>query len=202
MLHGGRECAGGGQQDRVCNAAFCPIHCQWDDWGQWSQCSTTCGDGAQTRDREIKVHPLYGGNACNGSSTDTKTCDQEGCPVQCQWSDWSAYDSCTSSCGSGLHSRTRQKSVLAQNGGADCTGDDKETEACPDLPPCPVDCEWDDWSSWEGCSTTCGKGSMKRSRIRKVYEKDGGHTCYGYEDDEKALRWVGSHGSPDFQKLS
>lgn len=185
MLHGGRECAGGSQQNRACNAAFCPIHCQWDEWTQWSQCSTTCGDGSLSRSREIKVHPLYGGNACNGTSTDTTSCDQAGCPVQCQWSEWSAYGSCTSSCGTGQHSRTREKTVLAQNGGADCTGDGKETEACPDLPACPVDCEWDDWSQWESCSTTCGKGSMKRSRIRKVYEKDGGHTCYGYEDDEK-----------------
>ena len=186
MLHGGRECAGGSQQNRACNAAFCPIHCQWDECTQWSQCSTTCGDGSLIRSREIKVHPLYGGNACNGTSTDTTSCDQAGCPVQCQWSEWSAYGSCTSSCGTGQHSRTREKTVLAQNGGADCTGDGKETEACPDLPACPVDCEWDDWSQWESCSTTCGKGSMKRSRIRKVYEKDGGHTCYGYEDDEKA----------------
>jgi len=186
MLHGGRECAGGSQQSRVCNAAFCPIHCQWDDWTVWSQCSTTCGDGSESRGREIKVKPLYGGNACNGSSSDVRTCDQVGCPVQCKWSDWSTYGSCTSSCGSGQHSRTREKSVVAQNGGADCTGDDKETDACPDLPPCPVDCEWDDWSEWEACSITCGKGVMRRSRIRKVYEKDGGHTCYGYEDDEKA----------------
>ena len=55
----------------------------------------------------------------------------------------------------------------------------------PPLPACPVDCEWDDWSQWEGCSVTCGSGFVRRSRTRKLYEKNGGHVCYGTEDDEK-----------------
>ena len=186
MLHGGRECEGGYQQSRDCNAAFCPIHCKWDDWAQWTECSTTCGEGAEKRSREVKVMADHGGNPCNGSRYDTRDCDHSGCPIQCVWADWADWQSCSASCGSGKHSRSREKAVLAENGGADCSGPDAEVAACPELPACPVDCEWDDWSQWESCTVTCGSGFVRRNRIRKIYEKDGGHTCFGTEDDEQA----------------
>ena len=188
MMHGGRDCEGGYQQNRECNAAFCPIHCEWDAWKDWGQCSTTCGQGAEKRSREVKVRAEHGGIPCNATGDDTRVCENPGCPVHCQWSDWADWQSCTSSCGSGKISRFRSKTAHASNGGAECTGADTESAACPELPPCPVDCEWDDWTEWAACSVTCGSGLIKRSRNRKTYEKDGGHTCFGSEEDEQASR--------------
>ena len=185
MLYGGRDCAGVDQQSRECNPAFCPIHCQWGDWATWTECSTTCGEGSERRNREVKVRADHDGNPCNGTSYDNRDCDNPGCPIHCEWADWADWQSCSASCGTGKHTRNRGKAVRAQNGGEDCSGLNTMSVACPDLPACPIDCEWDEWSQWESCTVSCGSGFMRRNRIRKVYEKDGGHTCFGTEDDEQ-----------------
>ena len=186
MLHGGKDCDGGSQQTRACNPASCPVHCEWGDWTTWGDCSTTCGDGEEKRSRDVKVRADFGGDPCSGTAHGNRSCDNKECPVNCQWADWATWGSCSASCGSGLQTRQREKAVPAQHGGSDCDGSVKESVACPTLPACPVDCEWDDWSQWEGCSVTCGSGFIRRSRTRRLYEKNGGHLCYGTEDDEQA----------------
>ncbi|CAJ1370240.1 unnamed protein product [Effrenium voratum] len=184
MLHGGRDCEGDYRQSRDCNPAFCPLHCEWGDWAQWGECSASCGDGSAQRGREVKVRADYGGTPCDGDSYGSKNCSNMACPVDCAWSDWAPWGTCSSSCGTGLQARKRENSE-ARNGGADCYGNATESTSCVDLPPCPVDCEWDDWTQWAGCTVSCGAGFQRRSRIRKLYEKDGGHTCFGTEDDEQ-----------------
>ncbi|CAE7923300.1 HMCN1 [Symbiodinium necroappetens] len=185
MLHGGKDCDGGYQQTRQCNPAACPVHCEWGDWAKWGNCSSTCGEGTETRSRDVKARADFGGEPCSGNASATRSCDNEACPVNCQWADWEAWQSCSASCGTGLQTRERQKAIPAEHGGADCEGLAKDSVACSSLPACPVDCEWDDWSQWEGCSVTCGSGFVRRTRTRKLYEKNGGHVCYGTEDDEK-----------------
>ena len=51
----------------------------------WSPCSVTCGNGYETRTREISVQPKYGGKSCAaaGSTTETKQCLLKGCPHVC-----------------------------------------------------------------------------------------------------------------------
>uniref|UniRef100_A0A0M3HHT1 TSP1_spondin domain-containing protein n=1 Tax=Ascaris lumbricoides TaxID=6252 RepID=A0A0M3HHT1_ASCLU len=51
--------------------------------------------------------------------------------------------------------------------GASCIGADKEYRFCQDL-VCPY---WDQWSSWGGCSVTCGIGTCERRR--KCIKDDG-----------------------------
>ena len=45
--------------------------------------------------------------------------------VNCTWGSWSAWTSCSTSCG--CFERTRLIDVPAANGGTNCTGDDTET---------------------------------------------------------------------------
>merc|ERR1711974_118075 len=39
----------------------------------------------------------------------------------------------------------------AVNGGDQCHGDEDQEEACHQE-PCPIDCEWSDWSVWSQCT--------------------------------------------------
>jgi len=182
-MYGGKDCVGETAQDRDCDNAACPVDCVYGDWTAWKQCSTTCGTGTQHRSREVQSPAENGGLPCQGSTDDAQDCTERPCPVDCQWKDWQDWEPCTSSCGTGVHKRTRQKTD-AQNGGLECEGDDSQSIDCPTLPDCPVDCLWEDWTTWSACTASCGLGVVTRSRKRAHYESHGGHVCFGTEDDE------------------
>lgn len=186
MLHGGKECEGGSSQERECNLKFCPIHCTWADWSDWADCSNSCGNGTSNRERHITIEADYGGSLCTGDSKASRGCFLKPCPINCQWTDWSTWTDCSSSCGTGQQSRSRSVAVQPQFEGTLCEGFASDSKSCADLPPCPIDCEWDEWADWGVCSASCGTGVSRRTRERKKYEKDGGHICWGTEDDEQA----------------
>eukprot|EP00931_Biecheleriopsis_adriatica_P047950 TRINITY_DN27682_c0_g2_i1.p1 TRINITY_DN27682_c0_g2~~TRINITY_DN27682_c0_g2_i1.p1 ORF type:complete len:1370 (-),score=205.40 TRINITY_DN27682_c0_g2_i1:43-4152(-) len=186
MQHGGKMCEGGSTQDRECNEGFCPVHCEWNDWSDWEECSVSCASGVQSKKRTVKVQADFGGIQCTGQATKSQECKVVECPIHCKWGDWSAWGSCSSSCGNSTQSRTRSKDIEATFAGRECEGPPKEIRDCDGVPVCPVDCEWEVWTEWTLCSTTCDAGVARRSRKRKVYEASGGHACYGTEDDEKA----------------
>ena len=50
--------------------------------------------------------------------------------VNCQWSTWESWQSCSVSCGEGTKQRIRTKSVEAQNGGSECPEGHYETQTC------------------------------------------------------------------------
>ena len=53
------------------------------------------------------------------------------------WGVWSPYSTCSVTCGGGSQERTRLCNDPApENGGADCEGDDTESQICGDE-PCP-----------------------------------------------------------------
>lgn len=56
--------------------------------------------------------------------------------VNCQWSNWSAWGSCTRSCGSGTQKSTRSKTVQESNGGT-CSGLSEKSQSCNNQ-GCPV----------------------------------------------------------------
>ncbi|CAF1161779.1 unnamed protein product [Adineta steineri] len=54
---GGSLCVGDSLRTQTCNSnVTCPINGNWSDWGRFSQCSTTCGPGIQTRVRIISIN--------------------------------------------------------------------------------------------------------------------------------------------------
>lgn len=53
------------------------------------------------------------------------------------FSEWTSWDTCSVTCGTGTHTRTRDcNSPTPAYGGADCVGDLLETESCNEG-PCP-----------------------------------------------------------------
>ena len=54
------------------------VDCTWHEWEAWSTCSASCEGGIQNRYRN-KNRELYGGNPCNGSSTESRVCNDETC---------------------------------------------------------------------------------------------------------------------------
>ncbi|XP_021354696.1 neurogenic locus notch homolog protein 1-like, partial [Mizuhopecten yessoensis] len=54
----------------------------WSSWGNWSVCSSTCGNGTSTRKRLCNnPTPDNGGNDCLGEATETIVCNMADCIV-------------------------------------------------------------------------------------------------------------------------
>jgi hypothetical protein len=137
-----------GWMSRNCrkSCGFCStktkVNCQLSSWGRWSSCSKTCGSGVSARTRRIVKHARNGGRRCYGSSRATKyCCIRRTCPprkVNCQWSSWSRWSSCSKTCGSGVNTRTRRIVKYARNGGSRCYGSSRATKYCCIRRTCPA----------------------------------------------------------------
>lgn len=60
-----------------------PSNCVWGLWGDWSECSVSCGKGARSRVREIAVLAMNGGEPCIGPTEANATCKGEGTTREC-----------------------------------------------------------------------------------------------------------------------
>jgi len=180
---GGRTCGGSNNEEAVCQAVVCPVDCMWSEWTSWSNCSKSCGSGHRQQSREIIQHAQNAGVDCEGSAQRAESCSEQPCPVDCQWTAWTTWSTCTQTCGGGTSLRERQKALLESAGGLPCIGDKSEQTTCK-TQGCPRDCLWGPWSSWSQCSETCGGGSLRRYRDVAVTEKNGGSFCLGSNEQE------------------
>ncbi|XP_007935886.1 hemicentin-1 [Orycteropus afer afer] len=96
------------------------------------------------------------------------------------FSQWSAWRSCSVTCGKGIQKRSRLcNNPLPANGGKSCQGSDSEMRNCQNK-PCPVDGKWSEWSSWEECTRSCGRGNQTRTRTCNTpLAQHGGRPCEG-----------------------
>ena len=55
------------------------VDCKWQNHGEWSDCSVTCGNGTKVRYRQIIQQAENGGIECSGNFNDTKVCNTNRC---------------------------------------------------------------------------------------------------------------------------
>lgn len=147
------ECEGDNQpaeEDGDNNAA--PIEeldgiCKTSEWGEWSECSVTCGIGINTRRRHFINH--MGLKKCplvqieeNRKCMEPQCSEQErevsdpGCPT----TEWAAWSPCSASCGRGVRFRTRLLLVPADRQ-SECSArvELMQQRPCLDKEDCSID---------------------------------------------------------------
>ncbi|CAG2209655.1 Hemicentin-1,Coadhesin,Thrombospondin-2,Thrombospondin-1,Mucin-like protein [Mytilus edulis] len=144
-LYGGNRCPGltTAVANRQCNTNPCPIDGEWSSfgsWSPWSSCNVTCGGGTKYISKTrtcTHPEPKYGGQSCNGSTTETSAflCNSMACPIDGEWSSfgsWSPWSSCNVTCGGGTKSRSKNRTCTnpePKYGGQTCNGSTTETTA-------------------------------------------------------------------------
>ena len=96
--------------------------------------------------------------------------------TNCEYSPWTEWMDCPVSCGAGLTLRKR----MLISGDARCEAVEMQRSKCMTSSSCEESededdgtrCQWSLWSSWTGCSVTCGVGVSMRRRISFDYGKD------------------------------
>uniref|UniRef100_A0A8D2N6T6 Uncharacterized protein n=1 Tax=Zonotrichia albicollis TaxID=44394 RepID=A0A8D2N6T6_ZONAL len=146
-----------------------------EEWSPWSVCSTTCGEGWQTRTR-FCVSSSYS-TQCSGLLWERKVTSSASLAVHGTWDEWSPWSLCSSTCGRGYRDRTRTCKP-PQFGGNPCEGPEKQTKFC-NIALCPVDGNWNEWSSWSSCSASCSNGTQQRTRECNG-PSYGGAECQGH----------------------
>jgi len=170
-------------ETRACDPVACPIDCVMSNWTEWSTCTVACGGGTQFRNRTILTPAQNGGTAC-GPTGEVRDCNAQSCGVNCEYSDWSAYGTCTASCGGGVRVRTRNITVPSIPPGIACTEALVEVATC-NTSPCPVDCIMGEWATNGVCvnatntSAYCGVGNGVLIYTRSVVQPaaNGGEAC-------------------------
>lgn len=139
--HGGYQCPDL-WESRHCNQHACPVDCVVSGWSAFGSCNKSCGTGAHFRSRNVMRASSNGGKACPGLS-ESKACNVNPCPIDCEMTEFSLWSACSKTCGKGIQVRTRKIRVPNGNGGKDCPAM-SETRACPGLEKCDCDvkCEY------------------------------------------------------------
>ncbi|CAJ1447503.1 unnamed protein product [Effrenium voratum] len=184
---GGQPCGGLGSPVPLAETTSCNadrVDCQVSLWSNWDSCDKTCGAGEQQRHRQVQVYPMNGGMPCPVSLRELRPCAMNSCSaIDCQVTSWGNWGICSVQCGSGQQTRDRQVSRQASGDGRKCDYVLSETRACSDqgggsIPSCgAVNCLWGHWSSWSGCTCSCGGGQRTRNRHIAQTPQNGGTRC-------------------------
>eukprot|EP00746_Dinoflagellata_sp_MGD_P126039 gnl/MRDRNA2_/MRDRNA2_60966_c0_seq1.p1 gnl/MRDRNA2_/MRDRNA2_60966_c0~~gnl/MRDRNA2_/MRDRNA2_60966_c0_seq1.p1 ORF type:complete len:1834 (+),score=388.57 gnl/MRDRNA2_/MRDRNA2_60966_c0_seq1:203-5503(+) len=179
---GGHVCEGAREEQIACNLKPCPVDCEVSEWEHEGECDLSCGGGQQKQIRKISQAALHGGKECPGLQQYVE-CNTQECPVDCKLTEWVKVGDCSHSCGGGSQEFDREVQIGVAFGGKECEEGRMKTEEC-NAHPCPVDCEWGPWGTWNTCSHTCGGGSKTASRPVAVEKAHGGKPCEGPSSKE------------------
>ncbi|XP_054707087.1 semaphorin-5A-like [Uloborus diversus] len=158
---GGRECLGCSQDFRFCNDQPCPEVRKSSAWTPFLRANRTreghfeqrfrftCKAHVQDEALLKAVHLRREERFCREGTQDCL--DSTFGNVDGDWSQWSSWSPCSSSCGGGVQYRERACDNPKPSGtGADCSGPSRLDRVC-NTDPC-IDVEgWEDWSVWSLC---------------------------------------------------
>ena len=178
--NGGALCDPVMQQTQACNTQPCPQHCVVTPFTSWSTCTASCGNGTQIRSRSITTGPAHGGYACPYLQ-ENRACNTHPCPRDCVVTPFSAWSTCTASCGNGTQTRLRSITTSPAHGGVACPSL-QENRAC-NTHLCPRDCVVTPFSAWSTCTASCGNGTQTRSRSITTSPAHGGVACPNLQED-------------------
>ena len=193
---GDGSCSGEPTETTDCLVDACPgsntkpvITSQYQQWEEWSKCSTSCGKGSKIRARACSGSR----GSCSGEPSEIRDCLEKECvgsvdEITGKWQGWGEWSHCSISCGNGAKIRAR----ACTGGHGSCSGEWTETKDCL-LDKCPVIIgKWQEWGEWAKCSTTCGKGTNIRARA--CSKNDG--SCPGKPTETKDCLVAECPGSP------
>jgi len=170
-----------------------PVDCAWATWSDWMTqdeiAGETCvGDDEyqKVRVRLIGVNATRGGQPCEGGMKKIEKCKPKP-SVSCVLSGWTAWDTCSATCGVGQEMRTRTIVTQATHHGQYCEGDLTNTRPCK-MDDCggDQDCVWNEWAEWSACTCSCGGGQMTRDRVIKQSPTGTGQLCDPHSRTELA----------------
>merc|ERR1719428_16730 len=162
---------------------FYEMDCEVSEWYDEGDCTLTCGGGQQLQKRHVTREPANGGEPCPEEFERTLPCNEDFCPIDCQYSEYSGFGECDAPCGPGSNHAYRSVLVFDEHGGVPCEEPLEKTKDCQ-VVPCPINCEYGEWQEWSVCSEYCGEGVTTRHRDHGVEAKYGGLPCNGPADEE------------------
>lgn len=178
--HGGLECphTDGKVEELTCGENCCPEDCE-GSWTEFSECSTSCGNGVTERFYHVTHPEAHGGKPCcrcDGASH-TKECDYTiPCPVDCA-GDFSSWSQCSDKCGGGKQSAWFIQMQLAQNGGTECEHGQFEQVSRPcNTQECPQMC-LGAFTAFGPCDSPCSGGTKTRNFMVFRPATGGGPEC-------------------------
>jgi hypothetical protein len=189
----GKPCEGESEIMTKCQSRHCGIDCRFGNWSGWSTCSKRCGGGVQDRVRQVVLQAERGGAPCDGGHREQRQCNAQVCSTNCRYKEWSKWSDCTKTCGGGQQTRTRvlnatHPKLNPRFPQMNCEKGLEENRVC-NTDACKVDCKWQDWYDWGGCSVSCGSGG-KRHRTRNAMQDEfnGGKACTGDHREEQECK--------------
>ena len=148
------------------------MHCAVSAFGAWTACTKSCGTGSQSRSRAVTGQAAHGGYVCPYLA-ETRVCNDASCPMDCKHGSFSAWSTCTMSCGGGA--QTRSRTLVQPSFGGKACSHNSEVATCNTF-PCSVNCVTAGFDAWSTCTKSCGTGSQQRSRAT-VEPTFGGKAC-------------------------
>ncbi|CAH1773737.1 unnamed protein product [Owenia fusiformis] len=160
---------------------------QWNAWGNFGACSTTCGSGTYWRYRTCARTSSQ--SACVGYDTESQNCNTDACPpapAGCSYNGWSSWSTCSATCGPGTRTATRTDPKDLIN----CV--ETRNEACT-VQACWQHGGWNDWGLWTGTCVTCGTpNTLTRQRACDNPVPIGtGRYCLGSSEEVQNCPYMG-----------
>nr|XP_008122217.2 PREDICTED: uncharacterized protein LOC103281800 [Anolis carolinensis] len=99
------------------------------------------------------------------------------CRAKSTWTPWSPWSVCSATCG--FQNRIRIRRCTHPESGMRCVGPSADLKPCLDLPSCPVDGHWSEWSPWSMCTETCAGVKERIRTCDSPGPSGGGKPCQG-----------------------